>query len=505
MKKLTLLLVLIFAFLSCEKEEVTDPASYQEDYIIGTTLKANNGQVFTITPSGDETGITDANSIMAAFEQATTAGDGSTVKMTPGTFFIERTIAPWDFVGTFKGAGKDATTIKVIEHGFENAGLALWAVAFEFNLKDRGATMADKVHLTLEGFTLVVTGEIPEFYLEDSANLFGSWHGIFIDTRYAVTYPDPAVKEFIALPAFRDVEVLDIAVIGDGEVNRVADPIFIAGGQGGRVEGNRYYRDFTYSENTGTIRVSDSDFITENGYSKLAIFDQLNSTVTVERVNLIGLSTIGGWFVNNVNTSFKVSRLNATRCPGVSYDGNYSGILSASHCEVVDHPPGSIFAGFEIWDEGSTNTIVLSHNKIHSEDNALWGPLFMNGASNPVITNNTFTGRGPAAMYLGVDFWEIGGNNGLTVVGNNLNGWDTQHWDWLPGIAPIWLGSGTSNCTVVGSGNLNNNVVDDGTGNTLTGVNNQGGSNLGQTVKAAMRQKIDLKNAIMSIRGNTDQ
>jgi len=56
-----------------------------------------------IAPSGDTTGVADANAIEAALRAA---GPGDTVQLAAGTFYCSREIIVENFSGTFRGQGK---------------------------------------------------------------------------------------------------------------------------------------------------------------------------------------------------------------------------------------------------------------------------------------------------------------------------------------------------------------------------------------------------------------
>ena len=71
----------------------------------------------------------------------------------------------------------------------------------------------------------------------------------------------------------------------------------------------------------------------------------------------------------------------------------------------------------------------------------------------------------------------FGEGNQCLLLGNNVQS---------PEVG-IFLGEGISGCTVVG-GNSKTNVVDLGTGNVLTGVNNMG-TGVGPTIRSFMRMK----------------
>jgi hypothetical protein len=173
-------------------------------------------------------------------------------------------------------------------------------------------------------------------------------------------------------------------------------------------------------------------------------------------------------------------------------------------------------------------SVVISHNKIHSEDSWLYGPIFSDGAmQNGLITNNIITGRGPAAMYLEIYNWYPGK---ATLRGNNLNGWETTPDPWGLGTAQIWLGPFIVNSVVIGHGNVFDepaydtdwNPLYDENGNpltipgysdlipqeefsnlvpknnTLTGVNNKH-LNVVQGLRDAIKQKVEMKEEMMKL------
>ena len=133
----------------------------------------------------------------------------------------------------------------------------------------------------------------------------------------------------------------------------------------------------------------------------------------------------------------------------------------------------------------SNATVVISHNKFEEVFLGMDGGDFINSTlefshnnvnavigfdlyniyaaedigSSFLIKNNVFRGEiGPAFEQV------FGEGNECLLLGNNVQG--------VTDIG-IYLGPGTTGCTVVGSG-ANTNVLDLGTDNILTGVNNMG-------------------------------
>ena len=131
-----------------------------------------------------------------------------------------------------------------------------------------------------------------------------------------------------------------------------------------------------------------------------------------------------------------------------------------------------------------TMNVLISNNRIHSSNPRTFAAIdgFL-GASDFVVTNNQITGTyrfsaiamGYAAPPFRSDNWMIQGNNLQNVT---------------VGLAPIWLGPFTSDNTVIGGSNQTN-VLDQGTNNTLVGVNNMQGG-IGQDLKEALEEKRNM-------------
>lgn len=128
------------------------------------------------------------------------------------------------------------------------------------------------------------------------------------------------------------------------------------------------------------------------------------------------------------------------------------------------------------------STLVFSHNKVlprQTNPMPRYGVAFYNIAL-PEITGSTFLfNNNQFEGEIGIDFEPIlGTGNSCLFLGNNVQ----RVTDY-----PLYLGSGTHDCMVVG-GNTKANVIDMGTNNIIVGVNNMG-TGVGPTIRDFLRMK----------------
>ena len=125
----------------------------------------------------------------------------------------------------------------------------------------------------------------------------------------------------------------------------------------------------------------------------------------------------------------------------------------------------------------------ISANSIQAQTNEFFGPIFGETLQGALISNNVITGSGPVGMGFG---FACPSSASVNLVGNNVQNWEPTV---LP--APIWLGPGTSNSTVVG-GAAHKTVFDQGINNHMTGVNNMQGNPPGPAIRDAMQRKREV-------------
>jgi len=124
------------------------------------------------------------------------------------------------------------------------------------------------------------------------------------------------------------------------------------------------------------------------------------------------------------------------------------------------------------------SNITFSHNQVEA---ALFGYYYFPGfginseGSKILIKNNLFRGSTYGPYFEGV----IGPGNECLMIGNNVQ--DVTN-------IGIYLGPDVEGCMVVGGGNNVTNVVDEGTDNILTGVNNMG-AGIGPDISQFMRKR----------------
>ena len=93
---------------------------------VGTSNAWRRHRTFSVSASGDTSGVTDTANIQVAFDNAV-EHRGSTVRLGCGTFYLNKEIVVVNFDGTFKGAGEGNTIITNTEaHPFPLVSDPIW-------------------------------------------------------------------------------------------------------------------------------------------------------------------------------------------------------------------------------------------------------------------------------------------------------------------------------------------------------------------------------------------
>jgi len=481
-----------------------------------------------LMPTGDST--TDTENLRLALHDSR-LDNGGTLYLGQGTFYVHGALGRQDFDpvsstynltpfnGTIQGAGKDLTTIRAVKGpGGEN---------FEPVIQPK-LDPSDPERINIYAVLMMVGSYIglkdltfdsePELMWDpDNAKWLAPWRG---HNAYGGRGPTLYVGAGSWEGGFELIGTDLINVRFKGTVDTDGSP----------TTGHLYQQ---WGDWGGVHNVKGCD--AENSSNGAVQFLYMtNATINIggsrrEKVTFTNahLTSVDTRCIDcNVN----VAHIETHDAPGVffsTFHGNTQSSVAVTHSRI-NPIPDSLVAGVEMWASSGEVSAVISNNKIHSEDSFPWGPIFIEGVSNGVISANKFTGRGPSAIYLGVYEWSPGR---FTLVGNNVQMWETTVNPWFLPAAPIWLGSFVTDSTVVG-GNSYSNVFDepaydtdwnplfDEDGNPLTipgygglippeefgnlvpknnvftGVNNIQ-VHIGQDVRDAMQQRVEAKQLMM--------
>ncbi len=437
----------------------------------GSLLTKKDGDVFFVSPSGGD----DTDNIQKAFDDAIAAGPGAVVELGPGQFYCHNIVVK-GFEGTFRGAGMDVTRIDVIR-GLDPGGPPItksgslqygeWTAFFQF--EDADITIMDL------GF------EITPFVPAEPC----FWSGFTSDDLAFIVL----LMGHTQYSRFERVEFKGNAGPLMGYNTRVG--AMITGGHY-----NEWDKMTWYSEpNTGRHTFSNCvfDYVLQgmmvwgltdgellvggNAGSRnqfkssvwpFVIIDHVNSIADISYNDITNVMGIGVYcrqwekprargepFDWNPGTSDWYIAHNSIQCSGGPVDG------------VILEDWVSFFIGRKAL------AATVTGNKISM--NSDLGGIHGYAVQGAVISNNVIEGSMAAGIYLGAMGDAV---DDCKILGNNV-----RH---VNGI-PIWLGPTTSNCTVVGGPNKTA-VLDEGTDNTLVGVNNYKGNPPGPEVREAMKE-----------------
>ena len=460
--------------LSCNKEgDLLNPASGDMN-----TLKAtNNGVVFTVSPSGT---YNDSPVIQAALEAAVAAGAGSTVQLTAGTFYLKDWIEVKGFDGFFKGAGEDKTILTT--HHKLDFGLPPHQIPSLIKFRCGNISMSD--------MTITITD--PEPCLIETQG----WGGSFLPSVVMITGNDinPGSEGQTAKFIFNNLKFVG----GDGNtwgLNYNIGIFILATWESDN--GAVYPLNGGYKITSCDFKQAYYSIMTQYTGGPCIIGGDATSGNKFEETE-VGASTqdVNSSYCNTSYNFFdKIHWIGVQHFQGVNVDPNIlpltNFIANDNDIKLNSYSPGEfaftigiqpvdfgIFAGTST--EHKMNALI-SNNKIQIDDIGFAG---INGqcCSNTIITNNKIWGNGAAGIVTGI--WGDPVNSGWLIKGNNVQGVNAQ-------VAPIWLGPGTSNFLVVGGSNKTN-VLDEGTGNILTGVSLVKGSPLGPQIQEAMMRKHEM-------------
>jgi len=426
-----------------------------------------SAQTFFVHPSGGN----DTGNIQAAFNAALKAGSGSVVQLTAGHFSMNNILVA-GFHGTFKGAGEGATVI---------------------DTRRRGVTL--------------MAGQ-------DSTRLIDFHDGDVrvSDMSFDITPFYPA-KEWTTSEFGGPNDYLAIVISLRGESSAAIDRVSFMGHAGGSDNFGANTNTSVGVENDvtpsgGTFTMTRCTFATQEGVGEWGL---TGARITIGgsacQGNVFDSASIGCSFGDSGDTDFVVS-YNQFHVghPATGDSGLYSAGVSVSqgvrayylgeaapapsrylvsHNSMCVAPPAD---GVDLFDYGtragagplldavvSGNAVVLAGSPGLPAVYSVAGVGEL-GAQAVQVLDNRISGVGLAGIYLGIPL--VGDDASGSVSGWKIIGNDVSHMTAVPGPgpdgtpvqgAPIWLGPGTTACTVIG-GRAPTLVLDQGRDNILKNV-----------------------------------
>jgi hypothetical protein len=438
--------------------------------LAGASPALAHGRTFVVHPSGGD----DTATIQQAFADAVAAGPGSTVQLTKGHFYMNN-IAVLGFRGCFMGAGMGRTVIDTV----------------------RGLDPSDP---SLPGVTLTVDPEAP--WTEDGSPnyLTGfTWLIGFLksdvrvsDMSFEVTAYNPSID---GLPDNGGTNLSDVFLIYR-DSSAAFDRIGIKAHEGDVNDLLNIEGAFSLMDTSGTVSVTRCHWACnsgpEVGYIEGARLTIGGSPAMGNRFDMYGY---GGFFTDISDSTVKVShnRISAVMGGGVyisqtSYMASPG--MSASRFIIRDNrivatqgagPDGTIWgaAGVILEDDPWTSdapvpvrlNAVVADNTIVLDNGGRAGGVDGLGARGIRVMDNHISGTGIAGIDAGADIYSYfgyptGPGDGWRIIGNDVSHLHLFN-DYDGPVAPIWLGTASSHCLVVGCGGRPTGVLDQGTDNIL--------------------------------------
>jgi hypothetical protein len=373
-----------------------------------------------VYPSGDTTGVTDADSIEWALQNV---APGGKVQLKKGHYFVSRSIMVEGFSGTFIGKGMDKTIIEAVRKS-DTEGFALGTHPITQNKRSKLLWFYN-----------------PTGYLR------------LKDLSFQVLDPQPS-EPYQAYWAEGDISALTSffhAMGGDCEI--VVKNIRMTGAES-EADGNFHGMNIAWPcqrHSGGGVGVP----VTGDLTIKACVFEKIGGVV----IDLMHLS----------GCTVTVSRVETYDTQGVYLEqGGGMGLEPSTF--IFTHNnfrmfPGHNFAGIEIWnpsghpDEGVQHEIVISHNTFHSPScKEPYAAIFAKRVSGAVVANNIITGAGESAIN--VEPWGADEYGDWILYNNDVSGFDAE-------LAAINLGPATRDCIVVGGIGYSEYVFDQGTDNVI--------------------------------------
>ncbi|NLD42269.1 MAG: hypothetical protein GX657_02115 [Chloroflexi bacterium] len=373
----------------------------------------------------------DTEEIQAVFDEAA-ANPGSTIEFAAGDYYLSDTITAYNLSGNIRGAGSQETVLHTTTE-------VLFGLTVIPGIGPEGSDAVNAIMFRL-------------FYEGDGLSL--DWQGMGWDIEGD---PEPYDHAWWGVP---QTGMYPIWIEGVGEapvLNTNWRDIRMTGRERpGFLTAVNLYAHFFHNV-AGTHGITDSRYDTID-YGP-AFFNASGAVISIggqrPKDQVTARNTwVGAMFGQNAHTHIEVMNMRVWRedTPRTSAgaavqvqanNGNQihvSGLETSQQSGVwmsipgwaterstllVEHStilpdPTLDYAGIELWDNlGGMTDIVISNNRIMMQDPYWGGPIVLNGTQSALISNNILSGRGPAAVWLGVFGMPT---SGVVVKGNNVQG-----------------------------------------------------------------------------------
>ena len=480
--------MMLLFFVACSIDDTLTPR--QRDDQNGLTRDQNarkvTGPVFTVEPSGDLTGNEDNDNLLAAFSQAKAAGPGATVQLVEGEYFIS-SIEIRDYYGSFLGAGMDKTILSavlgfpcemldidnVMPHliKFINGDLAISGMTLR--IPDGIACETPSIGYGYELMMVLVLGDYSDLYRPDNRSIKGVVSNIhFIggnrgDGAGTIGDLNTLAALWVGADWYWPVPGNEYPLTrGDVTIKNCVFENFLGGGETACMgpEGN-----FIFEKNTLKSM--------SNGYWVL-----YNYGANISIVNNLFQNNSGIDLYIDDNDWMCLPYIELTRRSTYYIAGNtFAPAPGAINLYLMDsritlYPDNYLPQLFDV----KNNLFRFSEGNI--------GVMCMN-SQDAQIRNNRFTGSGYAGIMVeGVEVTDASGvtypapnATNVLILGNNFTG--VQSID-----ADVNLGYLSMNCTVAGQGK--GNLIDNGTDNEVTGLNQKIGPTIVDNFRIGIENRI---------------
>jgi len=413
--------------------------------LLSTTASAGTPTIWVGPPNGTD----DTTALQTALNDCmTNYPTGCTIQLSVGTYYTMQLTAT-NFHGAIAGRGMDVTVIAALTP-FPSVLTLLRFIDSDIAISD---------------MSLKVTAYQPVVPCDPS-------DGNFCGLRALVGVYGTTASASIRRVSFEGGPGPDW---GFGAYNLYGGLLFGTGldsnGQG--TKGNLQVSDSRFKNSSENLRAygSTDSHVTiggsgaagntfENAVISVAVFDSVRSVVDVSHNTASACGTgaclfiLQGQDVQHDPAQFLVQH-NTVKAAG----DFATGILVADTTHLL---PGA-----------KASQIVISNNDVVTSPNSYDG-IQSDVTEGLVVSNNRVSGSGIFAI-------DTNGDTQCLLHGNNVQNFN-------PDFVDIGLMAPTSDCTVVG-GSTKDNVYDEGTNDTIVGINNMRGNPPGPAIKQAMQTK----------------